>query len=86
MAGTPAIAVTSADAAASGWHTATVEWSPGSVTAWFDGTKFGPATDGVPNTSFHLVLQLETNLYTSEPDDATAGHVQVDWVTFYSRT
>ncbi len=51
-----------------------------------DGTKVGTVTDGVPNTSFHLVFQLETNLYTSEPEDATTGHFQFDWATMYTRT
>lgn len=70
----------------SGWHTATIEWSPGSITYYLDGARLGTHTTAVPNTSFHLVFQVETILYGAAPADSVAGHVQLDWVTMYSRT
>ncbi len=69
-----------------GWHTATIDWAPGSLTTWLDGTRLGTFTAGVPTTSFHLVFQIETNLYGSAPAPTTTGHIQLDWVTMYSRT
>ena len=69
----------------SGWHTATIEWSPGSITYYLDGARLGTHSTGVPNTSFHLVFQVETILNGAAPADSVAGHVQLDWVTMYSR-
>ena len=68
-----------------GWHIATIEWAPGSLTSWLDGTKLGTFTAGVPNTSFHLVFQVETNQYDAPPADTVSGHIQLDWVTMYTR-
>lgn len=71
--------------AGSGWHTATIEWAPGSVTYYLDGTNLGSHTVGVPSSSFHLVLQLETAVTGPAPADSVAGHLQIDWVTMYER-
>jgi len=65
------------------WHIATIEWTPGAVTTWLDGVALGTFTQGVPDTSFHPVFQVETNLHGYPIDDAVAGHVQLDWVTMY---
>ncbi|MCG2798893.1 MAG: glycoside hydrolase family 16 protein [Cellulomonas sp.] len=85
--GTPSasrVVVTDVDAASSGWHVATIEWSAGRVVAILDGVTVGSDTFQVPTTSFHLVFQVETALDGAAPADATAGHVQLDWVTMYS--
>lgn len=68
-----------------GWHIATIEWAPNSLTYYLDGTKLGTFTDGVPSTSFHLVFQVETKQYNEAPAADVAGHVQIDWLTMYSR-
>jgi Glycosyl hydrolases family 16 len=77
---------TSIAASGTGWHIATIEWAPGSLTTWLDGTKLGTFTAGVPDTSFHLVFQIETNLCNAAISNSVSGHVQLDWVTMYSRT
>jgi hypothetical protein len=83
----PASRLTSAAPAnASGWHTATIEWLPGSVAVWLDDAPLGTFTQGIPDTSFHLVFQIETNLVDAPPADSVAGHIQLDWVTFYQRS
>ncbi|PFG18565.1 glycoside hydrolase family 16 protein [Serinibacter salmoneus] len=69
--------------AGTGWHTATIEWAPDALTFLLDGEEVGTFTDGVPDTAFHLVLQVETELYGSAPDPGTSGRVEVDWVTMY---
>ncbi|WP_157720537.1 glycoside hydrolase family 16 protein [Friedmanniella luteola] len=66
----------------SGWHVATVEWLPSSLTFELDGVVLGTKTAGVPSTSMHWVLQVETA--ESGPDDSARGHVQVDWVAAWS--
>ncbi|WP_051209040.1 glycoside hydrolase family 16 protein [Propionicicella superfundia] len=68
-----------------GWHNVTIEWKPDSITYWLDGAWVGTHTTGIPNTKFHLVFQVETNLFDRAIPDWVAGHVQVDWVTFYTR-
>jgi hypothetical protein len=74
---------TTTDAAGSGWHVATTEWSPGKLSYLLDGKTLGTLTAGVPDTSFHMVLQVETMAGGPAPSAAVAGHVQVDWVTMY---
>jgi beta-glucanase (GH16 family) len=65
------------------WHTAVIDWSPGKVRYLLDGRLIGTSRDRVPRTRMHWVLQTETALGGLLPDDATAGHVQVDWVAVY---
>jgi hypothetical protein len=71
---------TETEAANSGWHTAVIEWSPGSIFFALDGTALGTITQGVPDTLMHLVLQVETAIGAPAPASDVAGHVQVDSV------
>ncbi len=63
-----------------GWHTATIEWSPNDVTFLLDNVSLGSLTRGVPTTPMHWVLQVETAIDSPAPLADVAGHVQVDWV------
>ena len=72
-------------AAGSGWHTAVTTWEPGSVSYSLDGHTLGTSTAGVPSTSFHWVLQVETSIGVPPPAPGVAGHVQVDWVAMWTR-
>ena len=65
------------------WHTATIEWLPGKLSYYLDGTLLETYTDNVPATPFHWVLQTGTR--SVAPDPAAAGHVQIDWVAIYER-
>ena len=65
------------------WHTASIEWRPGSVTFILDGKTIGTATNRVPNTPMHWVIQTESCL-DGCPNAATAGNLQIAWVTAYS--
>lgn len=76
---------TKTSAAGTGWHTATTEWSPGGITYYLDGKKLGTTTSGVPHTLMRWTLQVETGIDVPAPSASAAGHVQVDWVTMYSR-
>jgi hypothetical protein len=67
------------------WHVATVEWLQGRTTFYLDGASIGETTDGVPSTSMHWVLQVETSLEGPPPAPDAAGHVQVDWVAAWRR-
>ena len=69
-----------------GWHTATVEWTPGSLVFILDGAVIGRSTTQVPSAPMHWVLQTETQLSGGAPPDSAAGHVQIDWVTAYTYT
>ena len=61
-----------------GWHTATVEWTPGKLVYLLDGRVMGSTTNRVPTAPLHWVLQTETD---HVPDAASSGHVLIDWVT-----
>lgn len=68
---------------ASGWHTATTEWLPGSVKYYLDGTLVGSFTTKVSSYPMHWVLQSES---ASSSRPAGSGHIQIDWAVVYART
>ena len=65
-----------------GWHTATIEWSPGKLSYILDG-KTGTTTTSIPSSPMHWVLQTET-AGGGKPAADVAGHLQIDWVSVYS--
>jgi hypothetical protein len=67
------------------WHTASIEWRPGSVTFLLDGKTTGTSTNRVPNTPMHWVIQTESCL-DGCPSASTAGNLQIAWITAYSYT
>ncbi len=77
-------AFSSGVAVSGNWHTAIIEWTPGSVQFILDKRILGTSTIRIPNTPMHWVIQTETNLDGFEPDDSVAGHLQVDWVVVYT--
>jgi fibronectin type III domain protein/glycosyl hydrolase family 16 len=74
---------TSDVAFASGWHTATTEWLPGSVKYYLDGNLIHNAfTNEVPTLPMHWVLQSESG---SSSRPTGSGHIKIDWLTIYAR-
>jgi hypothetical protein len=69
-----------------GWHTATIDWTPGKLVFYLDGKVIGTSTKLVPSKPMHWVMQTETTLNGSAPSNAASGHVRVDWVTAYKYT
>ena len=67
---------------ASGWHTATTEWLPGSVKYYLDGTLVGSFTTKIPDLPMHWVLQSESG---SSSRPTGSGHIKIDWLTVYTR-
>lgn len=63
------------------WHTAVIEWKPGSVTFVLDGESW-TTTDpqAVPTVPMNWILQTETNLDGYVPDPSVSGHVQIDYL------
>lgn len=66
------------------WHTAVIEWMPGSVQFFLDGASVGRTTDRVPNTPRHCQIQNETRIVSTAPAASSAGHVTIDWVAVWS--
>ena len=64
-----------------GWHTVTVEWTPGKIVFNVDG-KTGSTTSSVPTVPLHWMLQTETE--GKKPASGTAGHIKIDWVAVYT--
>lgn len=69
---------------ASGWHTATIDWRPGSVTFYLDNHTMITNTNAVPTAKLHWILQTATNGGT--PKSTTAGHMLIDWAVAYGWT
>jgi putative cell wall-binding protein len=65
------------------WHTAVIEWAPGSVKFFLDGRLIGHSTSRVPNTPMRWVLQTETRLGGGPPPPSAAGNVEIDWVAIW---
>ena len=71
--------------ASTGWHTATTEWRPGSVTFTLDGqswTTTDPAA--IPTRPMRWALQMETQIAVAAPPVDAAGHAYIDWIAAYS--
>ena len=66
-----------------GWHTATIEWLPDSLTFLLDGRVVAATTNNIPNTPMRWTLQTATN--GNRPAPSTAGHLLIDWVAIYAR-
>lgn len=66
------------------WHTAVIEWAPGSCKFFIDEVLIGHATSRVPNTQMRYVMQSETNLGSTPPPVSSQGHVYIDWVALWS--
>ncbi len=67
------------------WHTATVQWTPDSLTFSLDGTVIGVDTANVPQTPMHWDLRAESELQGApKPPPGAAGTMQIDWATVYS--
>jgi beta-glucanase (GH16 family) len=66
------------------WHTAIIEWGPNQLRFILDGTVIGTSTNRIPNTPMHWVIQTETALDGTVPSSTAAGHVQIDWVAYWS--
>lgn len=69
---------------ATGWHTATIDWRPGSVTFYLDNHAMITNTNSVPTTKLHWILQTATN--SGAPKSTTAGHLLIDWAVAYGWT
>jgi len=65
------------------WHVVTIEWAPSSVKFYVDDRLVGTATNGLPTTPMHWVLQTETASSTA-PSASVQGHLQVDWVAVWA--
>ncbi len=63
------------------WHTATIDWTPSSVSFILDGRVIGRDTKSIPRKPLHWVLQTGT---TSQVSTTSSGHVLIDWVTAYA--
>ncbi|HEX8555964.1 MAG TPA: glycoside hydrolase family 16 protein, partial [Sphingomonas sp.] len=68
------------------WHTATIEWLPGSVTYSLDGVVVAKVTDPaqVASTPHNWVFQTASHTGGDVPNHVQ-GHVYIDWVVAYSR-
>jgi hypothetical protein len=68
------------------WQTALIEWTSQTVRFILNGQVLGTATQYIPDTPMHWVLQTETATDGTTPAPTTAGHVLVAWVAVYRPT
>lgn len=67
-----------------GWHVFGVDWEPGSLTVYYDGTVAGRITRGVTAAPMSLVLDNSVNPRAGGP--AAPSRMRVDYVRVWSRT
>ncbi|MGH2906023.1 MAG: family 16 glycosylhydrolase [Solirubrobacterales bacterium] len=68
-----------------GWHTATLEWSPGLARFFVDGQLIGATSQKVAHNPMHYVLQVEsTETSASGPSTTISTHLQLDWISVWS--
>lgn len=67
-----------------GWHTATIEWSPGLVKFIFDGKTLSQTKTHIPDTKMSWVIQSETAMIGPLPAKNSQANVYVDWVSAWS--
>ena len=71
--------------ASTSWHTATMEWTPTSVTFVLDGTVVKTTSLDVPQTPMTLMVRAASDIAPAvKPPASSQGNLQVDWVTVYS--
>ncbi|MCW2131639.1 glycoside hydrolase family 16 protein [Arthrobacter sp. VKM Ac-2550] len=73
--------------AATGWHVATTEWTPGKVRWFWDDQLIGETgvPSGVPDTDLRWTLQAETRDAAKDAANTSAsGHIEIDWVVQYA--
>ena len=61
------------------WHAWAVEWTPGRVAGFVDGSQWFEVTDHIPQNPMHLCIQLDN----FGGDLAERGQQSVDWVRQY---
>ncbi|WP_138734699.1 glycoside hydrolase family 16 protein, partial [Modestobacter excelsi] len=73
--------------AMSDWHTAVIEWAPGSLTYTMDGRSWTTnSAKAIPTDPMRWVLQTETELEGGRPNASSAGHIYIDWVATWARS
>lgn len=65
-----------------GWHTADIEWTPGSVKYILDGKTIG-TSDESPNVPMQWVLQTDTS-YGATPAATDKSNISIDYVKVWS--
>ncbi len=69
------------------WHTATLQWTPYSVTYILDGTPIGTTSIDVPQTPMTLTVRGESDLLGApKPPASSQGNLQIAWATVYAYT
>lgn len=62
------------------WHTADIEWTPGSVTFLLDGRVVGHSTTAVPDQPMSWIIQNETSLDSAPPAPNSWAQMDISWI------
>jgi beta-glucanase (GH16 family) len=62
-----------------GWHTFAVDWEPGSVTYYYDGTDIWSDSSGITSAPMYLIINLALSTAITPADTAPAT-MKVDYV------
>lgn len=68
----------------SGWHVATIEWSPGLIKYIFDNKVLGQAKTSIPDRKMSWVIQSETAMIGPLPAKNSQANIYIDWVAAWS--
>ena len=69
---------------AGGWHTFGVDWEPGSITWYYDGTPVGTVTSGVTGSPMYLIADLALDDTYGGPIAAPAT-LRIDYIRVWQR-
>lgn len=66
------------------WHTVTIDWQPGVVRMYLDGSVVGRSTKEIPADPMHWVLQVDSTEGGPKAAASATGNLQVDWVSVWA--
>ncbi|GGU98240.1 hypothetical protein GCM10010245_00090 [Streptomyces spectabilis] len=67
-------------AAWTGWHTSSVEWTPGKVRYYLDGLLIGASATGIPAPPLPWVLQNESALHGPYAAPGSSAQLDITWM------
>lgn len=66
------------------WHTTVIEWTPGQIKFYMDGSLLGTTTTQVPNIAMDWILQNESSIRGPYAANGASSQLDIDWVACYA--
>lgn len=66
------------------WHTTVIEWTPGQIKFYMDGSLVGTTTTQVSNIAMDWILQNESSIRGPYAANGASSQLDIDWVACYA--